>query len=437
MPSVLFVSNHCYLDYASGATISIRELFYFLARRGWSPRVLCGHEFDDRAILLKKVLPDRGISPRTWTEPRTPPRYSIHRFEVENAPVVVFDPVTWPSPLTLEAGYPFLQLLDRALTVQRPDVMLTFGGGWMGRAIKAIAARHGVPLIFWLRNDKYLKPDMFDSAAAVIVPSRFLAEHYRQLIGLECDAIPSPIRPDRVLCPRHQPRCATFVSALPDKGVFYFARIAAELGRQRPDIPVLVVTGRGNIHWLRQTGLNLHLLPNFKVMHATPDPREFLAVTRVIVAPSLWREAFMRVPVEGMMNGIPTLASRRGGLPDTLGDSGFVFDIPPQHTPASRTLPDAAEVAPWVTTLIRLWDDQAFYAQQSERSLAQSRRYSPDVVIPMHEDVLHRAIARAKPPAEAPTTLPEELVAKQPILADGFNRLRIADLAVPDDLISS
>jgi glycosyltransferase involved in cell wall biosynthesis len=436
MPSVLFACNHCYLDFASGATISMRELFYLLGRRGWRRQVLCGHEFDSRELNLKKVLQDRKISPRTWTDTAAPPRYAVHRLDVDETPVVIFDPANWQNPPTLAAGFPFIQLLDRLLAINRPDVMLTFGGGWMGRAVKSVAARHGVPVVFWLRNDKYKKIDLFDSAAGVIVPSPFLGEHYRQLIGLECDAIPSPIRPERVFCPNREPRFVTFVGALPDKGVFYFARIASELGRQRPDIPVLVVAGRGNIGWLRETGMNLHALPNFKVMGATPDPRNFLRVTRVLAAPSLWKEAFMRVPVEGMLNGIPTLASRRGGLPGTLGDSGFLFDIPEHYTPAQKRVPDAAEVAPWVSTLIRLWDDTEFYKQQCERSRAEGQRYRPEVVVPMHEAVLERAIRANRPPAAALPPLAEDLVARQPAFAQQMGEQRLDDLAVPDDFLT-
>ena len=37
----------------------------------------------------------------------------------------------------------------------------------------------------------------------------------------------------------------TFINPQPDKGAAVFARIALELGRRRPDIPLLVVEGRG------------------------------------------------------------------------------------------------------------------------------------------------------------------------------------------------
>ena len=48
-------------------------------------------------------------------------------------------------------------------------------------------------------------------------------------------------------------------------------------------------------------------------MPNTPDPREFYAVTKLLLMPSLWRTPGL-VAMEAMLNGIPVLASNRGGL---------------------------------------------------------------------------------------------------------------------------
>ena len=43
-----------------------------------------------------------------------------------------------------------------------------------------------------------------------------------------------------------EPTCyATFINPEPPRGMAVFARIAIELNRKRPDIPLLVVEGRG------------------------------------------------------------------------------------------------------------------------------------------------------------------------------------------------
>jgi glycosyltransferase involved in cell wall biosynthesis len=427
MPSVLFASQFCYLDYASGAALSLRELFSYLIPNGWRCKVFCGDKLDQTQTTIQDIFSRKQLTPQTWVDPAEPSRYSLHRVVDGDVPVIVYQPPQWWQPPTVLEGFPYLQLLDRLLEIERPDVLMTWGGGWMGRAVMAIARRHGVPVVFWLRNEKYARRDLFDSAAAIITPSPFMTNYYRARLQLNSDTISSPIRPERVIADRRQPRYATFIAPLLEKGVFYFARIASELARLRPDIEVLVVIGRGEESWLDRTGLALRGLPNLTVMPTTTDPRQFWAVTRALLAPSLWEEAFMRVAAEAMLNGIPTLASRRGALPDTLGNSGFLFEIPPLYTPTSTRPPSVTEVRPWIDTLIRLWDDPGFYEQQSARCLAESRRYLPEVVIPLHEVVLNRAIGMAQPAPGQTASLADEVAKLPAVAAQRADLLRLAD----------
>jgi hypothetical protein len=392
MPSILFASHHCYLDFASGAMVSARELFAMLAERGWDCRVVCGSALDAATPGMAQILDSHqpGMQSRQFNGDAA--KYSVHQLTDAGTSVCVYQPPKWSAPIALEEGYPFLQLLDEELRQRRPDVLLTFGGGWLGRGLMAVARRHGVPVVFWLRNMEYKSADLFASVAGAIVPSEFSAEYYKSTLNLQCRAISSPMRPERVLCPDRQPRFVTFVSPCPAKGVFFFARIASELGRLRPDIPMLVVVGRGEESWLDRTGLDLRHLPNLKIIPAVSDAREFFRVTRAILAPSLWQEVFLRVAPEGMFNGIPTLASTRGGIPQTLGDSGFLFDIASYQTPALHRVPSVREVEPWIDVIQRLFDDGQFEEQQRQRCLAQAERFMPEKIFPPHEEYLLHAI---------------------------------------------
>ena len=106
--------------------------------------------------------------------------------------------------------------------------------------------------------------------------------------------------------------------------------------------------------------------------------RGLSARNRVVLMPSLWRESFGRVAAEALLNGIPVLASRRGALPEVLRDAGFLFDVPERYTPHTRLVPTPEEVAPWVETVIRLWDDRAFYEQESARCVAAAEAWRPE-----------------------------------------------------------
>jgi glycosyltransferase involved in cell wall biosynthesis len=188
------------------------------------------------------------------------------------------------------------------------------------------------------------------------------------------------------------------VNPQPDKGVFVFARIAAEPARRRPEIPLLVVEGRGKAGWLEQTGIDFESLGNTFVMANTPDPRDFYKVSKVVLLPSLWRESFGRVAAEALLNGIPVLASNRGALPETLSKAGFLFDIPERYTPQTRLVPTAEEVAPWIDTILRLWDDAEFYEQQERgRCLAGAEIWRPERLVPRFEEFFARVIGSACP----------------------------------------
>ena len=131
-------------------------------------------------------------------------------------------------------------------------------------------------------------------------------------------------------------------------------------------------------------------------MPFTPDPRDFYPAvfsrTKLLLMPSLWLESFGLVAAEAMLNGIPVLASNRGALPETIGDAGFLFDIPARYTPETREVPTAEEVAPWVETIIRLWDDAAYYDHCSRAARERAQAWHPDRLAPLYRDFFSRII---------------------------------------------
>jgi hypothetical protein len=119
----------------------------------------------------------------------------------------------------------------------------------------------------------------------------------------------------------------------------------------------------------------------------------------------LWQESFGRVAAEALANGIPVLASRRGGLPEALGQAGCLFDVPERYTPQSRIVPGADEVAPWVEAILRLWDDPAHYEQERRRCLAAAEAWKPERIAVLYDEYLSGVMGlRSGPPADtAPT----------------------------------
>jgi glycosyltransferase involved in cell wall biosynthesis len=399
-PRLLFGSHHSYWDPSSGAALATRDLLELMASRGWSCEVFCGPQLDfEQETSLRELLDRQGVPYQLRSCSIGPAPFQLLRWRQGGVPITIYapandhrddlggPPATGP---TREEGAAYLALLKRVLVRLRPEIFLTYGGQWVARKAMSAARRHGARVVVAVHNVAYQAASYFRQADAVLVPSRCAQEHYRKTLALECTAIPSPLNWERVHCPAIDRRYVTFVNPQPDKGVFVFARIAAELGRCRPDILLLVVEGRGQAGWLRRTGLDLASAGNLFQMANTPDPRDFYRVSRLVLMPSLWRESFARVPVEALLNGIPVLASRRGGLPETLAEAGFLLDIPEHYTPETREVPTAAEVAPWVETILRLWDDAAFYEAECRRARAAAEVWTPERLGAQFEEFLAR-----------------------------------------------
>ncbi|MBP5621559.1 MAG: glycosyltransferase, partial [Thermoguttaceae bacterium] len=85
------------------------------------------------------------------------------------------------------------------------------------------------------------------------------------------------------------------------------------------------------------------------------DPRDFYAVTKLLIAPSLVEETFGRV-VEAAMNGVPVIASDRGALAELTTDSSVKLSIPRRFTPTGGKDPTREELRPWLDAILALWD---------------------------------------------------------------------------------
>jgi glycosyltransferase involved in cell wall biosynthesis len=173
----------------------------------------------------------------------------------------------------------------------------------------------------------------------------------------------------------------TYVNPQPHKGVFVVARIAEVLGRERPDIRLLVVESRGASDWVGAANPALAGAENLFRMNNTPDPRDYYRVSHVVLMPSVWQESFGRVAAEAMINGIPVLGSTRGALPEVIGDEELLLEIPVKYTPESRELPSHEEVRPWVEAIERLWDDKAYYREVSDRCRKRSALWEPERLV--------------------------------------------------------
>jgi glycosyltransferase involved in cell wall biosynthesis len=409
---IAFASPHCLLDFTSGAANATVEQLKLLAGLGFSCHAFCGGRFDaTEEVSLDDVLARRQRPFETQNVALGRRTTSIFRTVLgENAG---YQPATGrPAasvPLTLfrtrssrgqevardEKGAmlgAYADFLDRA----NPDLLLIYGGDAVSRSMIALAKARGMTVFFFLHNFDYCSRDTFTSVDRAVVPSEFAQWYYRETIGLACRVLPLVVDPARVVAVQHKPRYVTFVNPEPRKGIHVFARVAQVLTGRRPDIPLLLVEGIWGKDALPGLGIDLSGIANLTIMPRTADPREFHAVTKLLLMPSLM-ESMGLVAAEAMFNGIPVLGSTRGGLPETIGDAGFLIDLPDRCNLQTPTIPTADEVEPWVSTIIRLWDDEEQYQLACEAARERSRLWQPEHLGPVYREFFGGSHLQAGP----------------------------------------
>jgi glycosyltransferase involved in cell wall biosynthesis len=390
---LLYASPHCHLDPSGGASLCTRDVLELLAARGHDCRAVAAGVLDFESELpLEGLLDAVGAE---WRHAEAAPAgrpvgvldATLNGVRSTLLPTRSSRPERAPDPAEAAA---WLDLAWGAVGRFRPDAVLTYGGHPALLELMRRCRAAGVPAAFHLHNFGYADRRAFADAAAVLFPSEYARRWYRARLGLDGPVVPDPVRPGRVVAPDPDPRYLVFVNPQPAKGVTVFARVALELQRLHPEVPVLVVEGRGGSDWLTRVPVDLSGLGNLHRMANTPEPRDFWRVARAAIVPSLWRESLGRVPMEAMANGVPVLASDRGALPETLGDAGFVLHVPGRYTPDSAEVPTAGEVAPWVAAVGRLWSDAAFEAGHRERARREAARWDIDVITSLYEHIFTR-----------------------------------------------
>jgi len=401
---LLFASIHGYIDPSNGAATATRDLLELLAAAGMDCRVLSTGVLDYfQETSLEPILAELNV-PVRHPDALLAGGGSVTVYDLELAGVrVTLMPTASsrygrsPNP---EESARLLDLAGQVFERFRPDVLLTYGGHPTNLALMAQARKRGIAVVFHLHNFAYMDPSPFVDVSVLLVYTEYSRRIYAKRLGLSPVMIPLPYQPTRVLASDRDPRYLTFVNPIADKGVTVFARIAAELGRRGSEIPLLVVGGRGPAETLARVGLDLSGLTNLHQMASTTDPRDFFRVSRALLVPSLWQENAALVAREAMANGIPILASDRGGLPETLGDSGFLFHIPAHCSPESGVVPTPTEVAPWVATIERLWNDPAWEAAQRTRTLEAAQRWAPERLVDVYRQFFARVTSGRTPSQE-------------------------------------
>jgi len=215
-----------------------------------------------------------------------------------------------------------------------------------------------------------LQADLMSKAQRLIVISRYLQDYLRDHGGLDARHFPLPIYgsgPFPVLG-SHERGSVTLINPCVEKGLPIFLALAAA----NPRVGFAAVpTWGADAEVLRA----LSSAPNVEILEPCDDIEEILARTRVLLAPSLWPEAFGYVVVEAMLRGIPVLASDIGGLPEAKLGVPYLLPVSAARHVGGRCVSPAQDIGPWAAALDELLSSRASYERCAAASRAAALRF--------------------------------------------------------------
>lgn len=262
----------------------------------------------------------------------------------------------------------FFKFFTGILPNYKPDLIMGYGGDMLSISVRAEARRRGIPYAYFLAGSS---SDVYNLSECdlVLTDSHATQDLYSKTLKLDTVPVGAFINPKTVVADpaSRQPQYVTFINPMAQKGISIFLRLAMMAKQQLPDVKFLVVNSRGNfksnvekVYELGPDGktknhtLREDMLDNVFVGDHTENVKDIYAVTRVLLAPSLGFETWGRVASEAILNGIPVLASKSGGLPEACGEkygAGVCLDIPVELQKEQFLLPSEQQVQPWLDQL--------------------------------------------------------------------------------------
>jgi glycosyltransferase involved in cell wall biosynthesis len=253
----------------------------------------------------------------------------------------------------------------------------------LGQALLRIAVRAGKPLVYLAHSAAALPcgPEAFfhspggtrllREADAIISVSEYLSAYLTKWAGRAATTLHLPVYghgpfPSATVPPSGH---VTMVNACELKGLSIFLQLADLM----PTTEFAAVPGWGT------TSADLDRLKvrdNITILPVFDDVDDVLRHTSLLLVPSLWAENFSLIVIEGMLRGIPVLASAVGGLPEAKLGVDYCIPVNPiaSYTDVvdERLLPAPVvppqDVGPWRNVCETLLSDVDSYQRVSQLS---------------------------------------------------------------------
>jgi hypothetical protein len=256
----------------------------------------------------------------------------------------------------------------------RPAVVVVRPGP-CSAAVLAAARGWGAATVAFHPDGGLKDSTPYQNADVVLTLTRLAAGYLREAFGLPCTHLPPVVATgqagpgiqgsDGVVCD----------GSFPGSGLSVFGQIAEDLGRKRPAVPFVVIGGSGSVP-----------IPGGGTVRCVPRraPGPVWDGARVFLAPLTGWEHPPLTALAALAHGVPVVASDRGAAPELLDGAAVMLPLPERLTTAFLAPLTPAELAPWVETVLRLFDDSAFAAHQRGLALHAGRRWEAGALAPRY-----------------------------------------------------
>lgn len=403
MYRILWASPFALHDSSSGAAIQCRNMLEYLLQyygREIEVKVLCAMMFDDPkgSVYFKNIneLQSGKEGIFKFKENGIDYTYTVNRCLVRRGHTAQEQDVYFGEYVRLLKSY-------------RPDLVIGYGTCMLSMSVRFEAGYRGIPVVYCLWNPTH-KSYTFPCCDRIVTDSHATARFYIENFGINVLPAGIFINPQSVVAPKkdRKPQYVTFVNPSSYKGLGIFARLALMAKEQLPEVKFLVVESRGsfakNLEKMYELGpdgktknfpLRAEMFTNVDVCQHTDNIKEVYAITKLLFAPSVWYEGWGRVTTEAVMNDIPVLGSKSGGIPEASGENvgaSVCLDPPQECLKDWDLIPTAEQIQPWLDKLRdMLGSDYGKYVKNCPQA---ARQHEPKVSAQRLYEILEPLLAR-------------------------------------------
>ncbi|RUS65195.1 glycosyltransferase [Pseudorhodobacter sp. E13] len=382
---IAFISFKTLLDRNSGAALELRQILEALSRQAESVSCFSFNCYDNG----DDYCADEKIDPRL-----SPSRSSSQLFHYDNNGVRHYLLVASSKNtmnLTKNDIDTFYSRARNFIETVRPDFIIFFGSNELIPVLD-MGKRCGAELVFYAGTASYeqeRKP-LFDLADKLVVPSKYIAEHYLRRFNKSSIQIPTAVRfelekPNNgILNARRKIGAITLINPAPDKGGHFFFNIAQKYSHDNRLF--LCVESRSTRQFWLKNNVNVDAIANIAWMPWQPDIRLALRQSALLLMPSLINEAAGKVIAEAMTLGVPCIGFDIGGIKEQIGGGGLVIPFDDRLSASSETGLYSSRcadepVSTWTEAIKEALYNEKHYKEMSKAASLEARRYEMSVVV--------------------------------------------------------